>query len=67
MGSGDMQSALAAAGETNPPLNGMGTPFLPRWAATAEEIADTVLFLVGDESKYITAVPLSIDGGAAHF
>ncbi|MGK8488365.1 mycofactocin-coupled SDR family oxidoreductase [Nocardia asiatica] len=67
MGSGDMQSALAAAGETNPLLNGMGTPFLPRWAATAEEIADAVLFLVGDESKYITAVPLSIDGGAAHF
>lgn len=67
MGSGNMRAAMAAAGDTNPLLNGMGTPFLPRWSATVEEIADTVLFLASDESKYITAVPLSIDGGAAHF
>lgn len=67
MGSGDMRAALERAGRTNPPLNGMGTPFLPKWAATAEEVADAVLFLVSEESRYITAVPLSVDGGAAHF
>ncbi|MEV0358615.1 mycofactocin-coupled SDR family oxidoreductase [Nocardia sp. NPDC050697] len=67
MGSGNMQAAIAAAGETNPLLGNMGTPFLPRWAATAEEIADAVLFLVSDESKYITSIPLSIDGGASHY
>ena len=67
MGSGDMQAALAEAGETNPALNSMGTPFLPRYAAEAEEIADVVLFLASEESKYITAVPLSVDGGMAQF
>ncbi|MDV8071373.1 mycofactocin-coupled SDR family oxidoreductase [Rhodococcus sp. IEGM 1366] len=67
MGSGDMQAALETAGATNPALMNMGTPFLPRWAAESDEIADTVLFLASDESKFITAVPLSIDGGAAWF
>lgn len=67
MGSGDMVGALERATETNPPLANMGTPFLQQWAAEPEEIADAVLFLVSDESKYISAVPLSIDGGMAHF
>ncbi|GGL13765.1 mycofactocin-coupled SDR family oxidoreductase [Nocardia jinanensis] len=67
MGSGAMQEGLATAGETNPALNNMGTPFLPRFAASAEEIADAVLFLASEESKFITAVPLSIDGGAARY
>lgn len=46
---------------------GMGTPFLGRWAAEAEEIADVVLFLLSDGSRYVSAVPLSIDGGMAWF
>lgn len=65
MGSGEMQSTLIAAAETNPSLSITGTPFLPRYAAEADEIADAVLFLVSDESRFVTAVPLSIDGGAA--
>jgi SDR family mycofactocin-dependent oxidoreductase len=67
MGSGDMQSELQRAGETNPPLNQMGTPFLPKWAAEPEEIAAAVVFLASDESAFVTAEHLSIDGGAAHF
>lgn len=67
MGSGDMQGALERAGATNPKLMGMGTPFLGRWAAEPEEIADVVLFLLSDESRYVSAVPLSIDGGMAWF
>lgn len=67
MGSGDMQQALATAGETNPPLNGMGTPFLPVWAMEAEDIADAVAFLASDAARFITAEHLSIDAGMQHF
>lgn len=67
MGSGDMIGAIERAGATNPKLNGMGVPFLERWAAEPEEIADAVLFLASDESKYISALRLSIDGGMAWF
>jgi 3alpha(or 20beta)-hydroxysteroid dehydrogenase len=37
------------------PMKRMGTP---------EEIADLVLFLVSDESRYITGAEIAIDGGA---
>lgn len=67
MGSGNMQQALATAGESNPPLNGMGTPFLPKWAMEAEDIADTVAFLVSDAAKFITAEQISVDAGMQHF
>ena len=45
--------AQAAAGT---PLGRTGTP---------EEIAKTVLFLVSDDSSFITGIELFVDGGAA--
>ena len=67
MGSGDMQSALAAAHESNPRLATMGTPFLNRYAAEADQISDAVAFLASAESAFITAEHLSVDGGSQYF
>ncbi|MET0767260.1 MAG: SDR family oxidoreductase [Aeromicrobium sp.] len=66
MGSGDMQGAMARAGETNPPLNAMGTPFLPQYGAESEEIA-AVASLASDDASFISAEHLSVDGGAQYF
>ena len=67
MGSGDMIAELTAAGETNPPLMGMGTPFLPDFSTEPEAISQTVVFLASDASSYITAEHVSVDGGAQYF
>ncbi|WP_100812255.1 mycofactocin-coupled SDR family oxidoreductase [Microbacterium sp. BR1] len=67
MGSGTMVEALTAAGETSPSLNGMGTPFLPVWAAEPEDIANAVAFLVSDDARLITSEHLSIDQGMHTF
>lgn len=67
MGSGDMQGALERAGETNPPLNQMGTPFLPQWSVEAEDIAATVAFLASDDARFITSEHVSIDAGMQYF
>ncbi|MGW4338466.1 mycofactocin-coupled SDR family oxidoreductase [Rhodococcus koreensis] len=67
MGSGDMQATLAAAGESNPPLNNMGSTFLTEGAAESEQISDAVVFLASSTSSFITAEHISIDGGAQYF
>ncbi|MFT4233222.1 MAG: mycofactocin-coupled SDR family oxidoreductase [Leucobacter sp.] len=67
MGSGNMQSALAAAAATNPVLNNMGTPFLTTFAADPEDIANTVAFLASDDARLITAEHIGIDQGAHTF
>jgi SDR family mycofactocin-dependent oxidoreductase len=67
MGGGDMIAALFAAIETNPILNNMSTPFLPQWAAEPEDVADAVCWLASDQSRFVTAVRLSVDQGMAQF
>ena len=67
MGSGDMVARIAETNETNPRLAGMGMPFLNQYAAEPEEIANVVAFLASDESKFITAEQISIDGGTRVF
>lgn len=67
MGSGDMVSAIMRTNEANPPLAGMGTPFLPRYAAESDEISAAVAFLASDDAAFITAEHLSVDGGAQYF
>ncbi|WOC13380.1 mycofactocin-coupled SDR family oxidoreductase [Gordonia sp. MP11Mi] len=67
MGSGRMQSRIAETNEANPRLAPMGTPFLNKYAASTDQIADAVAFLASDESSFITAEHLSVDGGAQYF
>ncbi|GAA4676140.1 mycofactocin-coupled SDR family oxidoreductase [Gordonia humi] len=67
MGSGQMQERIAATNEANPRLAPMGTPFLNEYAAEPDQIADAVAFLASDESSFITAEHLSVDGGAQYF
>ena len=67
MGGGTMINAIAAAIETNPTLNGMGTPFLPQWVVYPEDVAEAVCWLACDESRFVTAVALPVDSGMAQF
>jgi NAD(P)-dependent dehydrogenase (short-subunit alcohol dehydrogenase family) len=67
MGTGDMVSALGRAMETNPTLTNMLTPFLPDWVAEPEDIAETVCWLAGDESRLVTAARIPVDQGSTQY
>lgn len=67
MGSGSMIESIARTMESNPQLAHMMTPFLTTWMAEPEDIADTVSWLAGDESKLITASAISVDQGSTHY
>jgi SDR family mycofactocin-dependent oxidoreductase len=67
MGSGAMIDAITRTNESNPPLAGMGTPFLPSWAVECEDIANAVAFLASDDARFITSEHLSIDAGMQYF
>lgn len=67
MGGGDMVSTLEEVGRSNPPLNLMGTTFLEQAYAEPEEVSGVVAFLASDESRFITAEHISIDGGAQYY
>jgi SDR family mycofactocin-dependent oxidoreductase len=67
MGSGDMVAAITATTETNPQLASMLTPFLPSWVAEPQDVADTVCWLAGDESRYVTAAAIPVDQGSTQY
>jgi SDR family mycofactocin-dependent oxidoreductase len=67
MGTGDMQAVLGAAMATNPRLGGMFTNLLPVDVTQPEDVADTVLFLASDESKYVTAHEMAVDAGVTEY
>ncbi|MFG1924524.1 mycofactocin-coupled SDR family oxidoreductase [Cryptosporangium sp. NPDC048952] len=67
MGTGDMQAAIGAAMATDPRLGGMFQNLLPVQSTEPEDVADTVLFLASDESKFITAHEIAPDAGVTEF
>ena len=67
MGTGDMRAELDAAIAGYDRLGAMFVNMLPVEGTEPEDVADTVLFLASDESKYITAHELAPDAGVTEF
>jgi SDR family mycofactocin-dependent oxidoreductase len=67
MGSGDMQAVLGKAIAGDPRLGGMFTNLIPVDGTAPEDVADTVLFLASDESKFVTAHEIAPDAGVTEF
>jgi NAD(P)-dependent dehydrogenase (short-subunit alcohol dehydrogenase family) len=67
MGSGDMQAVLGAAMAGDQRLGGMFANMLPVETTQPEDVADSVLFLASDESRYVTAHEIAPDAGVTEF
>jgi SDR family mycofactocin-dependent oxidoreductase len=68
MGSGDMANQMNAAIASNPRLAPMFQTMLPvKDYIEADDVADTVLFLASDESRFITAHEIAPDAGMTEF
>jgi SDR family mycofactocin-dependent oxidoreductase len=67
MGSGAMQAEIGAAIAGYDRLGAMFINMLPVEGTEPEDVADTVLFLASDESKFITAHEIAPDAGVTEF
>jgi SDR family mycofactocin-dependent oxidoreductase len=67
MGSGNMQAEIGAAIAGYERLGAMFINMLPVESTEPEDVADTVLFLASDESKFITAHEIAPDAGVTEF
>jgi NAD(P)-dependent dehydrogenase (short-subunit alcohol dehydrogenase family) len=67
MGSGDMMSEIGRTMESYPQLSSMLLGFLTMGIAEAGDIADAVLWLASDESKFVTAAAIPVDGGTTQY
>lgn len=67
MGSAAMQAALGEAMTENPRPAAMFTNMLPVEITAPEDVADTVLFLASDESRYVTAHEIAPDAGVTEY
>lgn len=63
----DLETTFAEGFERDPRLAGMLTNLLPVAVTEPEDVADLVLFLASDESKYVTAHELAPDAGVTEF
>lgn len=67
MGSAAMQAAIGQAMAENPRPGAMFTNMLPVSITAPEDVADTVLFLASDESRYVTAHEIAPDAGVTEY
>ncbi|MEV5361091.1 mycofactocin-coupled SDR family oxidoreductase [Micrococcus luteus] len=67
MGSGDMVTEIGRTIESHPQLANQLLGFLPMGICEAGDIADAVLWLASDESKFVTAAAIPIDGGTTQY
>jgi SDR family mycofactocin-dependent oxidoreductase len=67
MGSGNMQAEIGAAIAGYDRLGAMFINMLPVESTEPEDVADTVLFLACDDSKFITAHEIAPDAGVTEF
>jgi SDR family mycofactocin-dependent oxidoreductase len=67
MAEGDLRAKLTAAIEANPRVGGMYTNSLPIEVTEPEDQANAVLFLASDESRYVTALAMTVDAGCTQY
>jgi SDR family mycofactocin-dependent oxidoreductase len=67
MGSGDMATEIGRTIESYPQLSHMLSGFLPMGVCEANDVADAVLWLASDESKFVTAAAVPVDGGMSQY
>ena len=63
MGEPAAQAAFGPALEANPRLGGMLQNLLPVEVTQPEDQSNAVLFLASDESRYVTALAMTVDAG----
>jgi SDR family mycofactocin-dependent oxidoreductase len=67
MGEGDGTAAIGPAMANNPRIAAMFTNSLPIETTEPEDQANAVLFLASDESRYVTALAMTVDAGNTQF
>jgi SDR family mycofactocin-dependent oxidoreductase len=67
MGQADAMTAFGPALEANPRIGGMLTNSLPIETTEPEDQANAVLFLASDESRYVTALAMTVDAGNTQY
>ena len=67
MGSGDMPNEIFRTIESRPQLSSMLVGFMPEGMCEPDAISDAVLWLASDESKFVTAAAVPVDGGTTQY
>jgi SDR family mycofactocin-dependent oxidoreductase len=67
MTQGGLRDLIEAAAAGNPRLGGMSTNMLPVPTTEPEAVAEAVLWLASDESRYTTAHELAVDAGLSQY